>query len=71
MKNHVVCGGDCSVVLKQDEGQGESRCAYTVGTGGDAAFRNRVASYSALHFFRMGLELLDGFNSACCTCNNK
>lgn len=66
-KKKKVCGSDYSVVLKQEDGEGGSACARVGGTEGDAAFRNPAASYSALRFFLMGLELLYGFNSACCT----
>lgn len=52
----------------QKKGRG---CVGIVGSEGDAAFRNCAVSYSAVRFFLMGLELLYGFNSACCTCKNK
>lgn len=58
------------VVLNYDE-KGGSTCVYMGGTEKDAAFRNCTSSYRALRFFLMGLELLYGFNSACCTCKNK
>lgn len=70
-KKKKVCGSDYSVVLNQEEGEGSSACARTGGTEGDAAFQNHAASYSALRFLLMGLELLYGFNSARCTCKNK